>query len=356
MSKFESKPADEPSDDAFRVWVSQQPTNPNYLGLVGATVKLGRRVCKTASLAQFGDGETGEVKTRVLRLCAFNREAGGFDFDNPTVSWYVENEEIDRLLAFLNEDVGQAGRYRVVDAASPLADLLNLLDGREDELHSVIEGLAANSDPRLVADALGRSGAGLTGAELAVIEARRQLVAEAAALAREPNVTEPKLQRLIGNAWWLFGGRYVGVLQRRDIFNFDQHDIPLVTGDGALHIVELKSPRVPSLITQHRNHWIVGDDVHEAVMQATNYLRTADEEALAVQTNIREEFGIKVSLRRPSATVVIGHREHLDACDMPDAQFDIALRTYNGMLSRVQVITYDQLFAAADQALQFDTV
>jgi hypothetical protein len=110
------------------------------------------------------------------------------------------------------------------------------------------------------------------------------------------------------------------------------------------------------LITQHRNHWIVSDTVHEAVMQATNYLRTADEQALTVQTNIREEFGIEVSLRRPAATVVIGHREHLDAPGMPDAQFDIALRTYNGMLSRVQVITYDQLFAAAKQALRFDAV
>lgn len=357
MPEFELRPTDEPMNDAFRMWTSQQSPNPNYLGLVGATVKLGKRVCKTASLAQFGDGESGEVKKRVLQLRAYDRDGGGFDFNNPTVSWYIENDEIDRLLAFLSEDVGQTGRYRVVNADSPVADLLDLLDGREQqELHRVIEALAAGSDPRLVADALGRSSAGLTGAELAVIEARRQLVAEVVALAQEPDVTEPKLQRMIGNAWWLFGGRYVGVLQRRDIFNFDQHDIPLITGDGALHIVELKSPRVPSLIKRHRNHWIVGDEAHEAVMQATNYLRTADEEALAVQTNIREEFGIEVSLRRPSATVVIGHREHLFAPDMPDAQFDIALRTYNGMLSRVQVITYDQLLATADQALRFDKV
>lgn len=354
MAESELQPADESSNDAFRVWASQQPAKPNYMGLAGATVKLGKRVCKTASLARFGDGATGEVKKRVLRLAAYKRDGGGFDFDKPMVTWYIENEEIDRLLAFLNKDVDQEGRYRVVDAYSPMADLIAVLEGREVELHSVIEALAAGADPRLVADVLGQSGAGLTGAELAVIEARRQLVSEAAALALEPDVTEPKLQHLIGNAWWLFGGRYVGVLQRRDIFNFDQHDIPLITGDGALHIVELKSPRVPSLITRHRNHWIVGDGVHEAVMQATNYLRTADEEALAVQTNIHEEFGIAVSLRRPSATVVIGHREHLDAQEMPSAQFDIAMRTYNGMLSRVQVVTYDQLFAAAEQALRFD--
>jgi hypothetical protein len=356
MSESEMRPADDPPPDAFRMWASRQPSKPNHMGIVGATLKLGPRVCKTVSISRFGDGETGEVKKRVLTLSAFNRENGRFDFSDPAVRWYVENDEIDKLLAFLNQDVGYVGRYRVVDADSPESTMLDMLKGREEALQSVLEALTAGSDPGLIADALAASGAGVTGAELAIIHARRQLVADAAALALERDVTEPKLQRLIGDAWWLFGGRYVGVLQRRDIFNFEQHDIPLITGEGALHIVELKSPRVPSLIRQHRTHWIVGEAVHEAVMQATNYLRTADEQALAVQTNIREEFGIELSLRRPSATVVIGHRGHLDAGDMPEPQFDVALRTYNAMLSRVQVITYDQLFAAAEQALRFESV
>ena len=39
---------------------------------------------------------------------------------------------------------------------------------------------------------------------------------------------------------------------------------------------------------------------------------------------------------------------------MPPEQFDVALRTYNAALSRVQVITYDQLFDAAGRSLIFD--
>ncbi|MCP4308704.1 MAG: DUF4263 domain-containing protein [bacterium] len=348
---------EEPSDDdAFRIWASAQPQSGNHLGLEGATVKLGPKVCKTVSLALFGDGTTGEVSKRVLRVSAFNRSDGQFDFSNPSATWFVENEEIDRLLAFLSHDVEQPGRYRVIDADSPIADLASILEGRTEDLQGLIGVLTENAEPDLIADALAQSATGLSGAEMAVIAERRRLVEQAVELAEQPTVTEPELQALIGDAWWLFGGRYVGVLGRRDLLNLDQHDIPLITADGSLHIVELKGPRVPSLIKKHRNHWIVGTDVHEATMQATNYVRSADEHALALQTSASEELGMEVALRRVFATVVVGHRTHLDAPQMPPEQFDLAIRTYNASLSRVQVVTYDQLFDAARRSLQFDNV
>jgi hypothetical protein len=161
---------------------------------------------------------------------------------------------------------------------------------------------------------------------------------------------------LLGNAWWLFGGRYVGRLQRADLLQLDEHDIPLITADGALHIVELKGPRIPSLVKKHRNHWIVGKDVHEATMQATNYIRSADEQALSVQSLVREELGFEVALRRVSATVVIGHRDHVAAEDLPEGQLALALRTYNSALARVQVVTYDELLEGARRALEFHSI
>jgi len=342
--------------DAFKVWTSAQPPSANYMGLNGATLKLGPKVRKTVSIARFGDGETGEVKKRVLRVSSHDRVNGVFEFDNPTVTWFVENDEIDRLLAFLNQDVDQPGRYKVIDADSPVADLLSILEGRGDDLQALITQLTDSAEPQLVAQALGQSAVGLSGAEMAVIAERRRLIERAADLATQPTTTETEMQALIGDAWWLFGGRYVGVLGRRDLLNLDQHDIPLITADGSLHIVELKGPRIPSLVKQHRNHWIVGTAVHEATMQATNYVRTADEHALALQTSASEELGMDVALRRVFATVVVGHRSHLNAPDMPPEQFELALRTYNASLNRVQVVTYDQLLDAAWRSLQFDAV
>jgi hypothetical protein len=63
-----------------------------------------------------------------------------------------------------------------------------------------------------------------------------------------------------------------------------------------------------------------------------------------------------VDLRRVFATVVVGHRHHLAAPDMPPPQFDLALRTYNATLNRVQVITYDQRFDPAHRTLEFDGI
>jgi len=322
------------------------------MGLVGVTVTLGPKVCKTAAVAKYGDGI--EVRKRELRIAKHDRQGGQFDFDNPSAMVALDNEEIDALLALLNESLDHPGRYRVIDAESPAAELLNLLHSRPDELAAVIGKLAAVSDPTLIADALVHTEGGVSGAEAAVILRRRQMLDKAMLLATRSDATESDMQNLIGTAHWIFGGQYVTTLGRRNALSLDEHDIPLVCSDGSLHIVELKGPVVPSLLRKHRNHWIVGNDVHEATMQAVNYIRTADELGAGVQRNLREELGIDIDFRRVFATVVIGHRAHLVAQGMPPDQFDVALRTYNAALSRVQVITYDQLFDAALRSLMFD--
>ena len=116
MGATEIDPADEPEDedDEFKVWAAGQPTSRNYLGLKGATLKRGEQVCKTVQIGLYGDPETGEVSKRELRFKSLPRRLGapGFDFDHPTVQWFCENKEIDKLLAFLKDEVDQPGRYR----------------------------------------------------------------------------------------------------------------------------------------------------------------------------------------------------------------------------------------------------
>jgi hypothetical protein len=337
--------------DDFKVWTAGQPKSANHMGLVGVTVKLGPKVCKTAAVAKYGDGV--EVRKRELRIAKHDRQGGQFDFGNPIAMVTLDNEEIDALLALINENLDHPGRYRVIDAESPAA-LLNMLYDRPDELQGILARLSERIDPELVGAALAQTEGGLSGAEVAVILRRRRLLEQASHLARQSETTEPDMQDLVGKAHWIFGGQYVGLVRRRNILSLDEHDIPLVCSDGSLHIVELKGPVVPSLLKRHRNHWIVGNEVHEAAMQAVNYIRTADELGAGIQRTLSEELGIDIDLRRVFATVVIGHREHLVAGGMPTEQFDVALRTYNAALNRVQVITYDQLFDAAARSLEFD--
>jgi Domain of unknown function (DUF4263) len=200
--------------------------------------------------------------------------------------------------------------------------------------------------------ALAATDEGLPAAEGALISQRRGLVARLREMAGNPRTTETDLQRVMGDAYWLFGGRYVGVAERRNLAPLDQHDIPLLGADGTLHIVELKGPNIPNLVRKHRNHYIAGTEVHEATSQAMNYLRTLDETGATLTTTYRNEFGVDYDMRRVFATVVIGHPAH---AVHPDTRIiEQTLRSYNAHLSRVEVITYASLLDAAERALAFE--
>ena len=143
----------------------------------------------------------------------------------------------------------------------------------------------------------------------------------------------------------MFGGQFVGVEKTRTLTTQDQIDIALITGDGSLHVVELKRANIPKLVRPYRNHHIVGNEVHEAVSQTENYLRSLDEEAHTIKSKLKFEA------HRVFATVVIGHINH-NVEEMDEDDFYRALRTYNSHLTRVQVITYDQLIENAFNSLK----
>jgi hypothetical protein len=339
---------DSGADEAFRIWLDSQPKGPGQLGFKGAVVKQGPQVLKTVVVAEYGDQATGEVRKRELRVRTFPRsiDTAGYDFDNPSHTWHCENDEVDRLLAFVSSEVSEAGRYRLIDTASPTAALLDWVTAID------VDTLASSPDlPALIAR-LATTDAGRRAAENAVLTDRRNLVERLKQMARDPATTETDMQNVIGSAYWLFGGRYVGVADRRNLVPLDQHDIPLLGADGTLHVVELKGPVVPRLVRRHRNHPIVGEPVHEAVSQAVNYLRGLDELGAGLQVTHQNAFGTTYDLVRVFATVVIGHPTHV--ADFDQHQIDQTIRTYNAHLSRVEVVTYESLLAAAERALAFE--
>jgi hypothetical protein len=84
--------------------------------------------------------------------------------------------------------------------------------------------------------------------------------------------------------------------------------------------------------------------VNEAVGQAGNYLRSLDEH----YAHIRLELGI--DCRRTSMTVVIGCARFCEATTEAHVIAE-TIRTYNSHLSRIRVVTYDDLLASAEQSL-----
>ncbi|MFE9246648.1 Shedu anti-phage system protein SduA domain-containing protein [Nocardiopsis sp. NPDC006938] len=164
-------------------------------------------------------------------------------------------------------------------------------------------------------------------------------------LAEDPSVRESQLQKALMNQPWIFGGQYVGQATHRRLCPGDEVDLPLIRGDGSLHVVEIKrAARLgASLVKPLRGEYVTTSQVNDAVGQAANYLVNLDEQ----RDRIMAEFGIET--RRAGATVLIGH-PHAQP-DVPEAKINETLRKMNTMVSRVEVLTYKELIDNAQRAL-----
>ncbi|MGP4017298.1 Shedu anti-phage system protein SduA domain-containing protein [Saccharopolyspora sp. 5N708] len=174
------------------------------------------------------------------------------------------------------------------------------------------------------------------------LHVRRDQLATVRQAVQKPGSLEGDIQTALSNAWWMFGGEFVGEAVRRRLVDTIELDIPLLQPDGVLHVVELKRADVP-VVRRHRNGLIVAAVVHEAVGQTMNYLTLLDEQ----RANLLNEFGIDT--RRASATVVVGYPDFQQ--DLTAVEIHETLRIFNSHLSRVEVITYQQLLDRAERVL-----
>jgi len=350
------------ADDAFTVWINRPSTDGKHMGNRGAVIKRGRDVTKTIIVTNYGDKLTGEIRKRILRFRTYEHRRGcqpNYDEPDPKTTWWCENDEIERVLAFLQSDVARTGRYRIVDTNSSAGIILDLLQNGDSDSQELANVLLQHGSLGDLVTMLSVSDQGSSIAQLAVIEKRRKLISELQALIRDPSATETKIQNLIGNSYWIFGGRYVGIADKRNLIPLDQHDIPLLGADGTLHIVELKGPGIPRLVRRHRNHCIVGHEVNEAVGQAMNYIRAFDELGTTMSGYYRNELGREYDMRRVFATVIIGHPAHVTEVGPSGQQVDEraiqdTIRSYNAHLSRIEVRTYKDLADTAERALIFE--
>ncbi|MGV9296452.1 Shedu anti-phage system protein SduA domain-containing protein [Amycolatopsis sp. NPDC003676] len=210
------------------------------------------------------------------------------------------------------------------------------IDDEPDEPTVAVGGL-----PPEVVQLLEQGNSGDLLAKIQLYVRRDQLAAVRDAV-QKPGGLESELQAALANAWWMFGGEFVEKSLRRRLVRTIELDIPLLRPDGVLHVVELKRADV-QVARWHRNRPIVANAVHEGVGQAMNYLTLLDEQ----RTDLLNEFGIDT--RRASATVVVGCRTSPEG--PPPADIHETLRIFNSHLSRVEVITYQQLLERAERVL-----
>lgn len=262
---------------------------------------------------------------------------------------------LDDLIAYfasLSEDA------RFLDAPEDRPGRYRLLRGRAEKavwLERVLRERVDIEEPAEVAHRIATSAEAVA---FLAADTNGQMVLRAAELRRrsaglaalrnvveDPTASEYTLQRALEGQHWIFGGRFVGEAVHRRLVPGDEVDIPLIRGDGALHVVELKraASLAGPLVKKYRGSWVPTAQVHNAVGQAVNYLVGLDEN----RNRLRDELGIET--RRASAMVLIGHP--LVQPSVPEESINEALRTLNTHVNRVEVLTYKELIDNAERSL-----
>ncbi|MEU7551221.1 Shedu anti-phage system protein SduA domain-containing protein [Streptomyces sp. NPDC044571] len=252
---------------------------------------------------------------------------------------------VGRDARYMQQSQERPGRYRILRGSSEVAAWLE----------QVFHGRVDVEDPEQAArrivmspDALAILAADKEGQLLlqaAEVQRHRQGLKKLRKTVEDPGASEGDLQRALDGQYWIFGGQFASQAVQRRLVPGDEVDIPLIRGDGSLHIVELKRSMSlrGSLVKRHRGCWVPTAEVHDAVSQAVNYLVGLDEHRL----RIRDELGIET--RRASALVLIGHPSVQP--DVAEEDINEALRTLNTHMSRVDVVTYKELADNAERAL-----
>ncbi|PJE17497.1 MAG: hypothetical protein CK429_06605 [Mycobacterium sp.] len=328
----------------LHAWRNRASSVANCLWRDGVELKEKGRKFKAVSVSYFGsDPENPSGRTLELKEAKKQVFGVGYDFDNPENKFTLHDEEIDVLKAFLNDRFDQDGYYVRVDdssAAAVLKDQLQKLSA--DGLAEVLSALA---DKNELVEAIRKTGSADFLTDQLVGWRNLETLETLQVVMNDPKSLEEDFRKILRDNPWMFGGQFVGVDRTRHFTTLDQLDIVLITTDGSLHIVELKKAYIPKLVVEHRNHHIPGPDVHEAVAQTQNYLKSLDSEVYTIASKL------KADVSRAFATVVIGDRQH-NKLEISEDDFYSALRTYNSHLSRIQVITYDQLVTNAMNAMQ----
>ncbi|MGW6556146.1 Shedu anti-phage system protein SduA domain-containing protein [Streptomyces hydrogenans] len=202
---------------------------------------------------------------------------------------------------------------------------------------------ASSELARMMTDVLTDVDAGML-AQILELKARQAGLTGLRTVVEDPDSSESALHACLKNQEWIFGGAYVAELARRQYTPETILDIPLLRGDGSLHVVELKRANIQDLVIRRSGQLMLGAAAHRAVSQAQNYLRAMDES----RPGILAEHG--VDTRRASATVVIGHPQYVTGGVTPQ-EISETLRTYNAHQTRIEVITYEALLDSASRML-----
>ena len=266
-----------------------------------------------------------------------------------TFGWSADKQEIIRLQSLAARRRAEPARSAPTDGdggqLDPLIARLASGDADQTTVHKVLS--AVTNNPRLREAVSDFADAGQLAS---IIEHSRQMkgLLRLERTVRDPASTVAHLYGVLKDEPWVFGGRFVPQDTRYRVPGLKAVDLPILRPNDILHVVRLAPANIPDLAAGGRNSAALGVRVHEAVSESMNLLRSLDE----LRHRIFQE--LQIDTRRASVTIVIGSPEHLgDGSAVPGwSAIEEAIRVYNSHLSRIEVMTYEDLVRSARRMLR----
>ena len=153
LDDIDKPPEGEPETGPIKAWSSSGPGNAYYHGMQSVQLKPVGNTHKAACIKFYGSDPTKSSHAR-LEITQHRKILGGFDFDAPPeIKFYVEDDEIQVLKAFLAGQFLPADGYYVRVDSKEMAD-----EVAKYSTENLGEVLAAVSDKTHLVEAIQASG------------------------------------------------------------------------------------------------------------------------------------------------------------------------------------------------------
>jgi hypothetical protein len=331
--------------------------NPNVGRTEQVVLKEGPKAFRVATLMEILNPQSQETHHHVLKLDSIDRTKAGWFYKaekSISLEGQDQNNEIDRLFQFLKAHL---------DGKLTSSGELHILSSQEyGKLERLVDLVPSLASPdmvelvKLIVPRIKDSGSYFHEFITAFQQSDEQTVRHLATAARLvqytqaverlsshiENGTEPEqtYQQLLSDHPWMFGSEYSEVLDRRKFTRDDNLDFMLRrTSDNYVEVIEIKTPFSEPLFIRDASHesYHPSAKLSPVLGQVMRYISEIE--------RTRDHIIVKDGLDtlKVRARIIIGR-------DGGPEQLQ-ALRTLNGHLHRIEVITYDQLMRIARRVL-----
>ena len=271
-----------------------------------------------------------------LKISHNKIDANGWVSEKPDKTITVSNEQIDKLVAYIQENYAPLSLGE--NSYISLSD-----DNMSMVLRQITElGL---SDEDMV-EKLYESGVLTSNLSIAITAAERKTAIQEFEKNIPLDNPESYWQAWFGKQKWVLGSDYIKILTERTIDEHHIADYIMQSVDGFLDLVEIKTPNL-KFWTEPDSHgnYKPSSGLVAATTQCLNYIYRVERKADS--DDFRERVG-GVRTVKPKCMLVYGR-----SMDWNDKQYE-SFRILNAAYNQINIITYDQLLNRAKGLLGMD--